>query len=582
MTLFAGALSLDPARRLPERYAQVLATQLSRHAGDRPVLQVGAGHALAQLDLGLLGGDGLRADAEGRVTLLAGEPLLARPVPVATRSADLLALHDGLAQGDDGALRASCGSFALAQVDTQRRRLQLVADKLALRPLHYAVDDQIALFASSLRMLLALAPHLAARPDLVVQAQIAGLGHPLGPGTPYAGARSVEGGQCVTLDLGGVRVRQYHDWDTIGPAVAAADGDTAGVHRAACAAVRRRLGDERRVVAHLSGGLDSRCVVALLRAAGAEVHTINYAPSGSADVVLGRDAAARLGTQHFEAAGGPSDFWARMISSHADWRRSLGPLPVPARPGRIWTGFAGESVMAPTGLSAEMLQALREGRPDAAIGAHFARLGAGLSARLFRRRLRASIVAGLHSSTRDELARRGGADPAQRLRLHVLLNEVRGNLAAHHEDLDLRRIELTLPFCDAELVAATLAQPIDALLGHRFYYRWLQDLPAAVSATAWQAYPWSEPCPIPLPPDLRTQWDGGWLGRDGARAEREQALAQITADLADPAFPDQVLDRHMLALARQLTRAGTSRYLHLFRAARVFVRYAARRPAPRS
>jgi asparagine synthase (glutamine-hydrolysing) len=331
------------------------------------------------------------------------------------------------------------------------------------------------------------------------------------------------------------------------------------------------------VIAHLSGGLDSRCVAALLRAQSAEVHSVNFAPAGSADLVLGRLAAEQLGTRHFEYSEGGTDFWERMIAAHRVWLDKLPPHERPPRPARIWTGFAGETVLAPTNLTAAIVATMRRGQVDAAVKLYLQRTGGELSRRLFVRTRRDALARILRTSVHDELARRSSADAARRMHVYQLLNEPRGNLARHHEDLDLRRIEFTIPFCDPKVVSVALSWQIEPMLRHRFYYRWLARFPPAVRAVAWQAYPWSVPCPIPMPArGLRYQWVEDWIHHKERRAELRRLVAQCTADMAHPRFPRELLDRHALRLACMLAHWGIERYAYLLRHALVFSRHATR------
>jgi asparagine synthase (glutamine-hydrolysing) len=573
MTLFAGAVQLQPGVALPARFAEVLATRLSRIAEDRPTLLRGDGHALAHLDLGLLEGDSLLHEGE-RVSLLAGEPLVSSATEPDT---DLVALHRNALGPHDAALRAARGTFCFAHIDAASRRVWLAADKLALRPLYWAVDDGVLVFATALRVMLELLPALGEQADLTAQTQLAALGQTLGSRSPYARIRVVEAGERLFIDRNGPRSEPYFRWDDVSPITCSDDEFGARLFGAFDDAVRVRLGHQRRVVAHVSGGLDSRCVAALLRLHGAEVHSVNFAPADSADLVLGRMAAERLGTHHFEYSDGGTDFWERMIAAHRAWLDKLPVRQHPPRAARIWTGFAGETVLAPTNLTARIVQAMRNGQVDAAVKAYLQRTGGELSKRLFVRKQRGAMTKVLRESVHAELARRSSADAARRMHVYQLLNEPRGNLARHHEDLDLRRIEFTIPFCDPEVVSVALSWQIEPMLRHSFYYRWLERFPAAVRGVAWQAYPWSLPCPIPMPARrLRYQWVEDWIHHKERSAELRRLVAQCTADMAHPRFPRDLLDRDVLRLACMLANWGVERYAYLLRHALVFSRHATR------
>lgn len=541
----------------------MLRTKLSRVPSDRPELLDGPGHAFSKIDLGIFEGKGSLTDARGRIALLAGDPLLTARDGAATRNDDLVSLSGAVFAGSVAALAATRGSFSLVCFDPAARTIRLATDKLGLRPLYYTVKDGLLIFSSVLRQLAGL-PGITDGIDLTGVAQKAALGFPLGARTPYARVQVLEPGHWLEATPEGVRVQPYFSWDTIEEKPSHPEDFSRRLHAAFDEAVKWRLGKQSGTVSFLSGGLDSRCVVASLRSLGAATSTINFAGEGSADGVLGRLAAEALGTRHFELRDGPYDFWERMVVAHAHWMAERAPAAQVPQPAQVWTGFAGETVIAPTNITAPMLAAMREGRIDDAIAAHFQRTGSTLLPRPFNRGVYPELRRRLHESFRVALAQRTCADPARRFHLHQLLNEARGNLAAHHDNLDVRRIEFIMPFFDAQVVTLALSHPLDEYLCHRFYHRWLAEFPPAATSVPWQTYPWSVACPLPLPPGLRLQWQDGWHSPEDQKAEDDQVLARAAQELGHPDFPDWLLSRWTLRLALWLARLGVRRHMYMF------------------
>ena len=577
MTLFAGAVRVRSDRDLPSRYAATLRATLSREASDVPTMMEAPGAVVAHVDVGALGGRGLlQASSAQRVSLLAGEPLCSRSHQSSDRDQDLRELHEGWIAGRTDVLERARGSFSVVHVDLRERRLQLATDKLSLRPLYVAWVDDIVLFSTTLRVMLALEPSLATRPDWAAQAEMAALGGALSRRTAYADIVRLEGGTVLDVGAAGAAESVYHRFDDV-PMSAAGEADFRHeLHQAFVEAVRLRMGAERRVAAHLSGGLDSRLVVATLREAGAEVDTLNFAPEDSFDLVLGREAAQRLGSRHFEFSRGGTDFWVRMAQGHRAWESSVPQGDGPQRPSRVFTGFAGETVLAPTNLDAAIIAAMRRDDLEGATRHYLKRIGGALSPRLFHPEQRAVLGAAVASGVTAQLRRRSGPDAARRIHVFQLLSEPRANLARHHEDLDLRRFEFTLPFCDATFIEKVLSWPCDDLPRHSFYYRWLSQFPDAVRSVPWQAYPWSEPCPLPLPGGYRNQWADDWIHERELREELNDLVAQTVTAIRSPWFPARLLDRHNLGLACLLTRLGLRRYAYLLRHAQVFLRHTPR------
>jgi hypothetical protein len=132
-------------------------------------------------------------------------------------------------------------------------------------------------------------------------------------------------------------------------------------------------------------------------------------------------------------------------------------------------------------------------------------------------------------------------------------NDQRRHLAAHFEDIDLHRMEFHLPFFDGQFLELIMSVPVDACLGHRFYMSWLSGFPDLVRSTPWQTYPGHVPCPLPIPAELRYQWDQ--RQPDLLRHRRRDALRQGAEALTRLDFPSRYWRRDLTALAYVLLRA---------------------------
>jgi asparagine synthase (glutamine-hydrolysing) len=563
VTLFAGILSLDPRENPPEEAVEELRRRLSRHPQDQPQAHLAGGAALFWVDLGLCEGAGSAIDEQGRVSLYGAEPI--------EGGATVGTLHAEWSARSTASLERARGSFCGVHYDPTERRLWLATDKLGLRPLYYFRQGPRVVFASALRILDGFS-QIPAKGELQAVAETACFGYPLASRTPLAGVYTVEPGQVVELTPQGQRILSYHEWQTAPRTPATEDAACQELRARFQDAVRLRLGSRRRVPALLSGGLDSRCVVACLREAGAQVDTINFGPEGSADLVLGRKAADALGTHHFELSRGSHDFWSRLGQAYASWFTERGAACEAGSARLLWSGEGGDRVLAPVNLSMAIVKRMRANELDKAIQKYMRAERASLPRRLFRSSARDWVRNLPHEGMRAQLERHAHADPARRFHLYVLLNESRRNIYRHFEDLDLNRFELVMPFYDSEMVAAALSFPFEPFIGHRLYYRWLSFLPPAVTAVAWQPYPSAPPCPVPLPPEARLQW-AGWYSRTEQKAQWRSQLLLARALLARAEFPHWILNRPVLTLARLLLGLGLQRYGYMFEVARPFVQY---------
>ncbi|MBV6416780.1 MAG: hypothetical protein CMLOHMNK_01395 [Steroidobacteraceae bacterium] len=575
MTLFAGVIAREPVgSAIPDAVVAQLAHRLSRRPGERVDIDAGAGYAMASIDTGAFDGGARRIDADS-ISLLAGDPLLGPDASPERRAEDFDRLHAAWAHGDEGSLAEARGAFCAAHFDRRHRRLWLIPDKLALRPLYYALLDPFIVFATSLRALLecGLVPRAGEMRGLI---EIASFGGALGERTGLAAVRGLEPGRIVELRSDGTSVRDYWHWDTAAES-GASDDDICGVVRSGFdRAVRARLGAGRRAVSLLSGGLDSRCVVLCLREQGVDLHTIGFGPAGTADDVLARDVAAAIDARHFAYAGEVSEFWSRLAAAHATWVEQVAALDRPPVQ-QLWTGEGGDRVLAPVNLTEDVIASMRGGDVDSAIARYLRLENVAVARRLFTRRNREHVMALPKGGIRDALARIGGDDGGRRFHLYVLLEEARRNIRPHYEDLDLHRIELVMPFYDSDLVASVLRYPIDRFVRHRLYNRLMDFMPRAAARIPWQAYPGSEPCPLPLPSGLKTQWEA-WHTPAQQRAMWRRSREIAAQVMNARPFPGWLLNRPVLRAARVLLRFGTRRYDHLFSSALPFVTYPPDRP----
>jgi asparagine synthase (glutamine-hydrolysing) len=555
--LYAGTVSLVRAQPLTAREVEALSRlPLSRAHDDTPKLAAGRFAAVVWSDPELL--PGRSAIEHGRqVTLVAGYPLLGKDATLSNRAADLARLHDALDGGDAAMLTAARGTFCAAHVDLDAGTLRLAVGPLGVRPVYFCRRGSRVVFANALRLFRdGLVRPLAN--DALGVAQIASLCFTVGARTPYEGVEAVCGGQSIRFGPTGRMLETYFSWAT--PARFQSD-DGAWLDALTCQfrrAVRARLADPSHAVSLLSGGLDSRLIAAVLTEVVDEVHTIDYGPEGSADLVLGRRIAEALGSRHHEYPQGSTDFWARMATSITDW----GATAIRGD-GHSWTtsafdGHGGEAVMAPARMDQAQLDHARAGRLDRALDLLLSAEGYGNTLRALRPQIN-RLIKSVPACLLQGLAAINHADPARRLQFAMLTHETRGELAVHFEHIDVRRFELLLPFLDADFVRTSAAGPLERLLLHRLYHRWVRQLRPAVASVAWQTYPGHEPCWGPAATGLRNQWRHGWL-TDAELARHRRQLGRDVSALLRGDFPQHVLERSIVRAAVWLCRLGFHQY----------------------
>jgi asparagine synthase (glutamine-hydrolysing) len=193
------------------------------------------------------------------------------------------------------------GMFAVAIWDEERQRAVLARDRLGIKPLYYAVCDDIVVFGSELKSVLASG---VVGPQLdydAIEAYLT-LGFVPGPRTILAGVRKVLPGERLVIENGTVAVDRY--WSYPVP-----EAEQASPHEwrerllaALDESVAMHLMSDVPLGAMLSGGLDSSLIVGLMarRTSGpVETFSVGFADATN-ELADARLVSNTFGTNHHE------------------------------------------------------------------------------------------------------------------------------------------------------------------------------------------------------------------------------------------------------------------------------------------
>lgn len=572
MTILAGVIARNPSDSIPDSIGAALSRTISRDPADQRVEFRSKQCFFVKVDIGAFGRPAHRTSPEGSFAMLTGEPLLVCDGPRGDeRDEHLDYMHDAWDRGDFSQLRATAGTFCAAYFDPRSGTARLIADRLGLRTLYYAVTDRFVFFSSALRILEAL-DDVPKAMDVIALAEITGFGYPFGGGTPYAGIRMALPCEMITVGSEGVQSSRYFQWDSVEPVDPPHDDAVKEVHRLFQRAIRRRLRGDRTTFAYLSGGLDSRCTVAALLAEEARVYTFNFSPPGTQDQVFALQYAEKSGAIHHEVPAGANPQWSAIMADA--WRASPRRAERMAeRPNVVWTGEGGSVGLGHVYITPEIVEALRAGQTSRAIEIFLQQQKKSLLSRILIPELASRLQGHLEKRLSRELKDIRYSDPIRAFYIFLNLNGPRRHLVNHFETIDQHRLEFQVPFYDSELLEYLTALPVEPCLYHRFYVDWLALFDPAVCAVPWQAYPGHVPSVVPVPDDLPDQWGGG--ATDGYRQDSRELVRLAGAMLSAPAFPGQVLNRGYLRLMLWATRLGVRDYGYALKAGLSYFRYAA-------
>ena len=205
------------------------------------------------------------------------------------------------------------GMFAFGLWDRHRETLFLARDRLAVKPLHYALlDDGMLVFGSELKSLLA---HGGMRRDLdpLAVEEYFALGYVAEPRCIFTQAKKLAPGHTLTVRRGQplAEPREYWDVRFTGNNTISADDACDELRARLTESVRLRLVSEVPLGAFLSGGVDSSAVVATMAGLSAEpVNTCSIAFDDPAfdESAFAQQVADRYRTRHFVDTVKSDDF----------------------------------------------------------------------------------------------------------------------------------------------------------------------------------------------------------------------------------------------------------------------------------
>jgi hypothetical protein len=201
------------------------------------------------------------------------------------------------------------GWFAAAIWDPREQLMVLVTDFMGHRPLYVARRNGTILIASQLKSLVEAG--LEPRLDLQAWAEMLDYENPLGDRTPLEGVRLVEPATTLVIPLDG-RERSHERWRyRVEPAETGDERELVEEFgRLLEQAVIRR--SEPTTALALSGGLDSRCLAAVLQRQVPDTLSCTYGAVGSEDLELGAQVATQTGLAHcaYPFAAGYIARWA--------------------------------------------------------------------------------------------------------------------------------------------------------------------------------------------------------------------------------------------------------------------------------
>ena len=420
--------------------------------------------------------------------------------------------QDGAAERLMAACRTLTGVFSLAAVDLDSARVLVVSDPLSVRPWYWSSGGPGSLAVTTTRR--AMRELLRPEPDLLGVTQLSIAGFCLGARSPMrAVQRNLPGEVLEFTPSRGVRTIVRKAPAELSDVPIEERGEELRTRFAA--AVQSRLDRDHWDTAFLSGGLDSRMVVASLveRDRPPTAYTLTHGRSLDVQLAQLFASQAHLTLHHVSFHPARRILWAGRL------RRALELVGEGERftpTGWAWSGDGGSVCAGGVNVSEDLTAALttyNESDPAPLLN----RLSLMVPKALMSR----AEFSEMHEQLAEDLSKELARLTRERGRItsydFLVANDQRQHLDLHFEQWRHHRINYHLPFYDSRVTDWLRSAPESMIARHALYTEWLNLMPSFVRASAWQTYPGHIPCPLPMPEDLEYQFGA----RAAARFDRQ-------------------------------------------------------------
>ncbi|MCB0171421.1 MAG: hypothetical protein KDJ52_14305 [Anaerolineae bacterium] len=205
-------------------------------------------------------------------------------------------------QGNDfSSLKKIDGVYSAVIYDSTQQKIYLISDRYGLRPLCWTVCQGSLAWSSEVKAMLVL-PSFEPKIDPLAVDQFFSIGQLLENRTWFDDVTLLSSGSILTWDLreSSYVIENYWSWSDI-KALPGQVNETEAAEelgRLFMNAVKRRCHSNERIGLMLSGGLDSRAILAAIPEQQNHIHTITFGEAGCDDIRFAAMAAAIKSTNH--------------------------------------------------------------------------------------------------------------------------------------------------------------------------------------------------------------------------------------------------------------------------------------------
>jgi len=188
------------------------------------------------------------------------------------------------------------GAFTVFICDEKKQRLLVANDRFGLRPLYYTTDGKGLLIASEVKALLKVMPNRELNDEAL--ADWLTFGKLLGNKTFFQNINVLSPASVLEYYAGKLNITQYWTLAFDETAGVSEDELVEGLASAFKKSVARRLADGKRHGLALSGGMDSRAILAAIGDKASQIPAFTFGTKGCDEIRIARTIARKLGMEH--------------------------------------------------------------------------------------------------------------------------------------------------------------------------------------------------------------------------------------------------------------------------------------------
>ena len=519
MTVFAGAFAYSKSACLPQESIKYFQEFFETIKTDKNSISKYEDDSIVVLkwDSGAYKEPAWSISKNRVLKTLAGDPIFSHSNKRLPRHLQLDLLCDEEGAFDKSKMVVTRGVFSIISYNPALCLLRISSDLLGIRPIYYIDLDGVFYFASAMHLIESI-PHLRRTIDQQGVAEWLAFGYSLGNRTPYQEIKLLSQSSGLSVDHAGVRIEEYFSWDDMSICDDSPQAVISDLFTVFEDGINIRLDERKNATAYLSGGMDSRAIVASLVDKDCHVRALNFSPQGSQDQAFAIKFSKVLGnkcnlTLH---SRGENPNWSFLAAEQitrtdsladnaeiCDFDSSQEPQSL------IWSGDGGSVCLGHVYLNDEIVEVASSGDFSRAADLFLRKNKLDVPKRIFSDNVRLKMQQLLKEGVVSEMMNYGGHDSGRSPYYFLLFNDQRRHLHKHFETIHLHQLEFILPFFDSAFIKEIVKTPPSWGIAHRMYSEWYNCFDPIIRSTPWQTYPGHASCPVVEADTYDYQWDVG-------------------------------------------------------------------------